>query len=190
MLLEGRRDEQSTFQAKAKGSKEKPVAETNRMETKKVSKCYSCGRAYPHNGPCPAKGKECNHCGKMNYFSNICKDKQKQNQKPGRQIKGRKKAVRPLKTEESSNSSEEDYVYAVNNKNNTSPSVNVTVLSHVFKIIVDTGATINVIDENTYAKMKETDLRPTNIKAFPYNSPKPVKFLGKFDAAIETKKRG
>ena len=113
----------------------------------------------------------------------------KQNQKPGRQIKGRKKDVRPLKTEESSNSSEEDYVYAVNNKNNTSPAVNVTVLSHAFKIIVDTGGTINVIDENTYAKMKETDLRPTNIKAFAYNSPKPVKFLGKFDAVIETKKR-
>ena len=189
MLLEGRRDEQSTFQAKEIESKEKPVAETNRMATKKVSKCYSCGRAYPHNGPCLAKGKECNHCGKMNHFSNVCNDKKKQNQKPGRQIKGRKKDVRPLKTEESSNSSEEDYVYAVNNKNNTSPAVNVTVLSHAFKIIVDTGATINVIDENTYAKMKETDLRPTNIKAFAYNSPKPVKFLGKFDAVIETKKR-
>ena len=189
MLLEGRRDEQSAFQAKEIECKEKPVAETNRMATKKVSKCYSCGRAFPHNGPCPAKGKECNHCGKMNHFSNVCKDKQKQNQKQGRQIKGRKKVVRPLKTEESSNSSEEDYVYAVNNKNNTSPAVNVTVLSHAFKIIVDTGATINVIDENTYAKMKETDLHPTNIKAFAYNSPKPVKFLGKFDAVIETKKR-
>ena len=188
MLLEGRCDEQSTFQAKEIESKEKPVGETSRMATKKVSKCYSCGRAFPHNGPCPAKGKECNHCGKMNHFSNVCKDKKKQNQKPGRQIKGRKKDVRPLKTEESSNSSEEDYVFVVNNKNNTSPAVNVTVLSHAFKIIVHTGATINVIDENAYAKVKDTDLRPTNIKAFAYNSPKPVKFLGKFDAAIETKK--
>ncbi len=62
MLIDGRRDEMSSYQAKDIESKEKTVAETNRMETKKVSKCYSCGRAYPHTGPCPAQGKECNHC--------------------------------------------------------------------------------------------------------------------------------
>ena len=91
MLLEGRRDEQSAFQAKDIESKEPIAADANRIvvnanrtDTQKSSKCYSCGRAYPHNGTCPAKGKECNNCGKMNHFSNVCRDKSKLNYKPAR----------------------------------------------------------------------------------------------------------
>ena len=61
MLLEGRRDEQSAFQARDIETKDKTVAETNRVATKKVSKCYSCGKVYPHYGPCPAKEIECNY---------------------------------------------------------------------------------------------------------------------------------
>ena len=67
--------------------------------------------------------------------------------------------------------------------------MNVTVCGHLFKMTVDTGATINVIYHNTYAKMQETELKTTNIKAFAYNNPKPVTFLAKFDAIVETKKR-
>ena len=75
ILLEGRRDEQSAFQAKDIESKEETVADANRIiadtsrtETKKRSKCFSSGRAYRHKGTCPEKGKECNNCGKMNHF--------------------------------------------------------------------------------------------------------------------------
>ena len=196
MLLEGRRDEQSAFQAKDIESKEPIAADANRIvvnanrtDTKKSSKCYSCGRAYLHNGTCPAKGKECNNCGKMNHFSNVCRDKSKLNYKPARRTKGRKKAVHPLNTADGSDSSDEDYIYAVKNTANNSPSVNVTVCGHMFKTTVDTGATINVIDQNTYAKMENAELKHTKMKAFAYNNPEPVKFLGKFDAVVETKKR-
>ena len=72
------------------------------------------------------------------------------------------------------------------------PNVNVKVCTHSFKATVDTGATINVIDHNTYAKMNKVnkpELKPTNIKAFAYTATKPVQFVGKFEAAIETRKR-
>ena len=82
MLLEGRHE--STFQAKDIESKETIVADANRIETKKTSKCYSCGRAYPNNGTRPAKGNECNNCGKKSHFSNVCRDKSKQSYKPVR----------------------------------------------------------------------------------------------------------
>ena len=44
-------------------------------------------------------------------------------------------------------------------KNNL--SVNATVCGHMFNTIVDTGATINVIDQNTYAKIKNAELKYT-----------------------------
>ena len=54
---------------------------------------------------------------------------------------------------------------------------------------LDTGATINVIDEKTFSKMDGVQLKPTNTKAFLYNSAQPVTFLGKFQAVVETRKR-
>lgn len=32
-------------------------------------KCRNCGYPYPHNGDCPAKGKKCNTCNKLNHFA-------------------------------------------------------------------------------------------------------------------------
>ena len=54
---------------------------------------------------------------------------------------------------------------------------------------VDTGATINVLNHRTFDQMTNINLQPTNVKAFAYNTTTPVKFLGKFEAAIETKRR-
>ena len=57
MLLEGRRDEQSTLQAKEIESRDKHYAEANKLTTQKSLKCFSCGGSYPHTGVCPAKSK-------------------------------------------------------------------------------------------------------------------------------------
>ena len=35
-------------------------------------KCFQCGYDWPHDGDCPAKGKECHRCGKINHFSSCC----------------------------------------------------------------------------------------------------------------------
>ena len=34
--------------------------------------CYNCGYPWPHDGECPAAGKECRRCGKMNHFAQCC----------------------------------------------------------------------------------------------------------------------
>ena len=73
MLLEGRRDEQSKYQAKDIEAKEPINAETHKVNTKKPSKCYNCGKQFPHKGECPAKGKTCNACGKSNHFAIVCR---------------------------------------------------------------------------------------------------------------------
>ena len=72
MLLEGRGDEQSKYQAQQIESKvELTVGETNKLE--QGNKCRNCGREYPHSSACPAKGKTCNKCGKQNHFAAVCR---------------------------------------------------------------------------------------------------------------------
>ena len=88
---------------------------------------------------------------------------------------------------ESGESIDEDYLYAVCNMK--TPKVNVTVGQHNFKATIDTGATVNVVDQNTYKNMVGIKLEKTKVKAFAYCAKTPVKFLGKFEATIETRKR-
>ena len=63
------------------------------------------------------------------------------------------------------------------------------MLEHKFKMTIDTGATINVIDKKTFQKLKKVTLRNTNTEAYAYSNKTPVDFWGKFETAIETKPR-
>ena len=73
MLLQGRRDEQSSYQIKNIESKEPTEANANKLDGKstkpEAKTCHYCGREYPHVGQCPAKGQTCCTCGKTNHFS-------------------------------------------------------------------------------------------------------------------------
>ena len=149
--------------------------------------CHYCGGTYPHKGPCPAKGKECRKCGKSNHFAKVCRGKQQPASKSPytrRQHKQRpdKKPIHPIHQDESDSDSTEDYLYTVHTPKK-SPRVRVTDAT------LDTGASLNVIDRATYEKMDGVKLKTTNVKAFAYNAQTPVKFLGKFEALIETRKR-
>ncbi|KAJ1143533.1 hypothetical protein NDU88_009841 [Pleurodeles waltl] len=35
--------------------------------------CNSCGGPFPHQGVCPAQGKTCSNCQKLNHFAKVCK---------------------------------------------------------------------------------------------------------------------
>ena len=48
---------------------------------------------------------------------------------------------------------------------------------------------MNVIDRNTYEKLRGAKLEKTKVKAFAYSAKTPVKFLGRFTGTIETRKR-
>ncbi|CAB4034315.1 Hypothetical predicted protein [Paramuricea clavata] len=43
---------------------------TQDRDSKKT--CKNCGGAYPHSGSCPAQGKTCNYCKKLNHFKRVC----------------------------------------------------------------------------------------------------------------------
>ena len=84
MLLDGRRDEMSSYQAKDIESKTEETLATNRFQTQqtkpkanKERKCYNCGGAWPHEHSCPAKGNVCRKCQKNDHFARVCRSKNK-----------------------------------------------------------------------------------------------------------------
>ena len=193
MLLEGRRDEQSTYQAKQIESTEVIDGETNKLEknSSNSATCRNCGRNHPHMGACPAKGKTCNNCGKPNHFASVCRGKQIQPRVPRNQAyksskKHKSKNLKTLDTE--SNSSDDDYLYTMTHQKTITRSM-LQWRGAKFKITIDTGVTINVIDGDTFNKMKDITLTCTNRKALAYSTKSPVEFFGKFETVIETRKR-
>ena len=199
MLLDGRRDETSSYQAKEIENTAEPAhASTQQMKTTSEKQCRYCGGVFPHKTVCPAKGKECHKCGRRNHFASVCrgtpnstKPRPYARQRNTKQSKKGTRLIRQLEDQNSATDSNDEYMYTVRPQvsKSTSPQVNVNVHEHSFKMTVDTGATINVIDSATFANMTNVVLQNTNVKAFAFNSDKPVKFLGKFEAVIATRKK-
>ena len=91
----------------------------------------------------------------------------------------------------SDNGSDDDYVYAIKNKNGD-PRTKVTVkVNNVpIKFTVDTGATIDLIDSHTYQQLQhKITLRKSHTKVYSYGSDTPIKLKGQFQAQIKSKKQ-
>ena len=141
-----------------------------------------------YHGNCPAKGKQCRKCNKMNHFAKVCRSNRSHTYANRNNEQKQRKRVHPVQEKkETSDSTDEDYLYSVNNTK--SPKVNVTVCNHKFQATIDTGATVNVVDRSTYDKMTGVKLEKTKVRAFAYSAETPVKFVGKFVSTIETRKR-
>ena len=54
---------------------------------------------------------------------------------------------------------------------------------------MDTGSTINLINEDAFKQLGNIPLQKTHIKAYPFNSTDPVKMKGKFQTLVESRKR-
>ncbi|XP_063400348.1 uncharacterized protein K02A2.6-like [Mytilus trossulus] len=67
------------------------------------------------------------------------------------------------------------------------PKINVKINNSNVDILIDTGSSINVIDESTFENIKcKPKLSHADTKVFAYGSDKNLKLMGKFHATIET----
>ena len=123
----------------------------------------------------------------MNHFASQCQSNRRQ-----------RNQVRPLLAQNNTSSSDTDssseldtqYCYATTTKKETEqPTTKVKIQGSKIKMTVDTGSTINEIDLDTFRKMDSVCLQPTNVKAYAFNSKKPVRFAGKFETLVEAKRK-
>ena len=158
--------------------------------------CRQCGLIWPHRTkPCPAKGQSCNKCGKPNHFAKMCRTKvttRTRNTQQRRSQEGVNQVSSELPADEPESSSDDEYLYALNQNHNRSSVPQVTV--HINKIsvdmIVDTGASIDILDEDTYNKVNHDNtltLQPSTKRLFAYGSTSQLNVLGCFTTNITVK---
>ena len=73
MILDGRRDEMSSFQSRDIDNTEQTSAYTHKFHTARGTKksCFHCGGDYHNKEKCPANGQKCHTCGKNNHFASV-----------------------------------------------------------------------------------------------------------------------
>ena len=148
-------------------------------------KCFSCGYVgHMHKDPkCPAKGQKCRKCSNIGHFEVCCKTKDKK-----KFSKFKKGKIRNVEAEEA-DSSDSEYVFTVRNGHNREAAeVDVKLGGIEMKMLVDSGATVNVVGRPLWEELKEKKIkcksRRVDKKLFGYGSDNPLTVAGCFEADI------
>ena len=110
------------------------------QQTHKKTQCRNCGGLFPHtpHKPCPAKGKTCNNCHKPNRFAKVC-----------RSFKA-KAALYAIEDIGENSDSEGVFTLHTHTHRKRVPKTTVRINNHPFEVIIDTGASVNIITTSTY----------------------------------------
>ena len=149
-------------------------------DTKQVV-CFYSGRAghRAKDPSCPANGKTCSACGKQGHFAGVCKSAQKATKETiPRSAMPQRNGLPYVTTEPEI--FDDEYLFAIG-ENKEATTVPLIVGSTSIPVIIDLGASVNVLDSATFNKLMDNGfvLRNSSVKIYPYGSqtPLPVKGL-------------
>ncbi|XP_055999096.1 uncharacterized protein LOC130047746 [Ostrea edulis] len=158
--------------------------------SKKLNKqCWKCGGVFPHkeNKPCPARDKNCHKCQKMEHFQSVCRSKKDNVKKEKVQVMTQHK--------DSTESDSDDYCYGIKVVESginrvKCPYATVSLNKHKLKLLVDSGSSVNILDEDEYVKVGSPQLlkKKGSCELVPYGGGK-ISLLGTCDLMLETEKR-
>ena len=166
---------------------------------KPSNNCRNCGGQYPHEGDCPARGKDCKACGRMNHFARQCRSRQQEPTR-GREPKDeerekgkqhRRKVYNVTSTEQNggynSSSSDEKYVFIINsNSGNMQPQTCIKLNGTKISALIDSGAAVNIISESVFNTMTpRPQLTTVSVKIYPYGCTNSLPIAGAFNCDIE-----
>lgn len=167
----------------------KPKFSSYRRESKDISqhkasqqnkKCYFCGGPYPHVKECPAKGKVCQQCKKIGHFAKVCRSRSHSHATKTAMGKGR------LHNLQEKNPAEESADYVFNLGDKSLPQVDIIIGGHLERVLVDTGSTVNVLNQAAYQRCSSKALQPSEERIFPYGCKNPIEILGQVDIPVES----
>ena len=154
-----------------------------RATPQKESICYRCGHTghYGRDPACPARGKTCSKCGGINHFATVCKSKSNGT----RQVR----LVQPVSGDECDD--EPAYAFHLPDSGNRGPTINANLGGVELQILVDSGATKNIVDETTWEWLKQNRIRCESKaahkqkKLYPYASTTPQQVKGTFTTTVQ-----
>ena len=169
------------------------------------SKCGHCGRSYPHEGgreSCPAFKQRCHNCGTVGHYAKLCRKPQAnshgQNRGQGRGRSSSRGHGRPSRVHNQLHNldvtevdnHDDDYLYTVDTEKtkNNKPMFLVQLNGVPTKMLGDSGASVNVIDEPTLETLvPKPDIKPPDMNLYAYGSKeKALPLLGMFIGTIAT----
>ncbi|XP_055507978.1 uncharacterized protein LOC129707187 [Leucoraja erinacea] len=131
-------------------------------------KCPNCGYGHLPQAACPAIGKACNYCRKLNHFASVCRSRGNVAQPPRQVLNNLQRIDDVLDSQleedsalesDSSISMGDASVYALlhNQTRLPDPSVLVTVNNKTFTAKLDTGAKVSVISTKLFHKIRNNE---------------------------------
>ncbi|XP_064458840.1 uncharacterized protein K02A2.6-like [Ornithodoros turicata] len=137
--------------------KEKDEVKEVHAVTKRTRTCSKCG--YTHDkDACPAQGKECKSCGKLNHFASVCRSKGQR-----KKYRRKPKAKQVLEVERE----EDTYFLQMLSVNNVASSdlwsAEVTIENVKLNCRVDTGANCSVISAGQLRKVTSKKTTKCNV---------------------------
>lgn len=173
-----------------KGSRSCKASVTKKPSSDK--RCYRCDRE-GHNQSsdrCPAKGKECHKCGRTGHFAKCCKSGtvNKPTKGRSRDHNQRNSHVRFVDTAGNQEDDHDDeYAFSVT-EFSKQPSITVQLGGVSAEMIIDSGASCNVIDKSTWEILKNKRIQcqsqRSSKRLFSYGSQTPMNVIGTFLATI------
>lgn len=161
----------------------------------KTVKCRNCGGDFPHrHGSCPAKGKTCAYCKKRDHFVSVCfKKKKKERQYKVKQVDLDQASCTESENElDESENSETDISFGitVNQVKRKPPKTEILINGLKCKLLVDTGSSINLLNESALQRMKTRPrISKTDTKAYAYGQKQKLPIKGKISAEVEASKK-
>ena len=159
-----------TYQAKTKNTKQSNL------------KCYRCNQAghFSNSPDCPAREKTCKKCKKRGHFSVCCRTKNQQHSV--------NHVVEPEITpvEKHRNSEARHYAFSVSPEKGKKIECDVGGVQ--LSLLVDSGASVNVIDTSTWNALKQQGIECDSFKCdeqiFSYGHEKGLPVIGKFMTTV------
>ncbi|KAJ1115552.1 hypothetical protein NDU88_003775 [Pleurodeles waltl] len=166
--------------------------------------CGSCGYEHRQNAGCPAKGQSCNRCGKANHFAKVCRSRRN---KPG-EPKGRdtnvpavSKSVEDARDQAMASGpvceeDDEEDIFVISftggkpGKRRPPPMSEVHINGTLVSVLIDTGASVNVMDETLFKKrVPAPPLTMTATKIYNYGGKDPLPLKGTVEVAVSSGNR-
>ena len=83
---------------------------------------------------------------------------------------------------------DDKYVWAINKWHHESPGAMIQICNTLVNVLVDTGASVNILDQQSYQAINHTtDLKLTNMQIYLYGTNKELPIKGQMTAMVESR---